>query len=392
MTLDKRPLVLHVMYRFDTGGLENGVVNLINHMPSQTYRHAVLALTEVTDFSQRVQRKDVEFISLRKPPGHGVWQYAKLFKLFRQLHPAIVHSRNLAALEVQMPAWAARAPVRIHGEHGRDVGDLDGNNATYQRVRRFYKPFVHHYVALSRDLASYLADKVRVPLERITQAYNGVDTQRFRPAAGGPSAIGGCPFNPAQHWLVGTVGRMQTVKDQVMLAQAFVRALAVAPELTSRLRLVMVGDGPLRAQALSLLEASGVAHLAWLPGERSDVAEIMRGLHAFALPSLAEGISNTILEAMASGLPVVATDVGGNADLVVQQLTGCIVPPANPAAMAHALVDLALRPSHAQAMGEAGRQRVLGNFSLQAMVSTYQSVYDHQLRIQGFAPQHQDLH
>ena len=72
MSLDKRPLVLHVMYRFDTGGLENGVVNLINHMPSHAYRHAVLALTEVTDFSQRIQRKDVEFISLRKPPGHGV--------------------------------------------------------------------------------------------------------------------------------------------------------------------------------------------------------------------------------------------------------------------------------------------------------------------------------
>ena len=451
MSFDKRPLVLHVMYRFDTGGLENGVVNLINHMPSQAYRHAVLALTEVTDFSQRIQRRDVEFISLRKPPGHGVWQYAKLFKLFRQLRPAIVHSRNLAALEVQIPAWAARAPVRIHGEHGRDVGDLDGNNVTYQRVRRFYKPFVHHYLALSRDLAGYLADKVQVPQTQITQACNGVDTQKFRPATAGAEAIAGCPFDPAQHWLVGTVGRMQTVKDQLTLAQAFVQALAFAPELTQRLRLVMVGAGPLRAEALALLDAAGVAHLAWLPGERSDVADIMRGLHAFALPSLAEGISNTILEAMgnagymreqvmalleaagvahltglpgertdvadimrglhafalpslaegisntileamASALPVIATDVGGNADLLVPQQTGYIVPRANPEAMARGLIDMAMRPSQAQAMGEAGRQRVLANFSLQAMVSTYQSVYDHQLQIQGLSPQLQEHH
>ncbi len=392
MSFDQRPLVLHVMYRFDTGGLENGVVNLINHMPSEAYRHAVLALTEVTDFRLRIQRKDVEFISLRKPPGHGVWQYAKLFKLFRQLRPAIVHSRNLAALEVQMPAWAARAPVRIHGEHGRDVGDLDGNNVTYQRVRRFYKPFVHHYLALSRDLAGYLADKVHVPQTQITRACNGVDTQKFQPATAGAQAIAGCPFNPAQHWLVGTVGRMQTVKDQVMLAQAFVQALALAPELAPRLRLVMVGEGPLRPQAQALLEAAGVAHLAWLPGERSDVADIMRGLHAFALPSLAEGISNTILEAMASGLPVIATDVGGNADLVAPQQTGYIVPPAHPEAMARGLVDLAMRPLQAQAMGAAGRQRVLANFSLQAMVSTYQSVYDHQLRIQSFAPNLQENH
>ena len=120
-------------------------------------------------------------------------QFPKLYKLFRQLRPAIVHSRNLAALEVQLPAWAAGVPVRVHGEHGRDVGDLDGNNLTHQRIRRFYKPFVHHYVALSRDLADYLVNKVHVPLKRITQAYNGVDTARFAPAANGVSIIAGCP-------------------------------------------------------------------------------------------------------------------------------------------------------------------------------------------------------
>ena len=381
MQFDNRPLVLHVMYRFDTGGLENGIVNLINHMPSEVYRHAVLALTEVTDFSRRVQRSDVKFISLRKPPGHGVWQYVKLFKLFRQLRPAIVHSRNLAALEVQVPAWAAGVPVRIHGEHGRDVGDLDGSNMTYQRVRRFYKPFVGHYMALSRDLDEYLVNKVRVRQEKITQAYNGVDSERFFPAQGGPQPIDGCPFDPSQHWLVGTVGRMRTVKDQVTLAHAFVQTLASAPELRTRVRLVMVGEGPLRAHSLSILEAAGIAHLAWLPGERSDVASVMRGLHAFALPSLAEGISNTILEAMASGLPVIATAVGGNADLVVHGQTGYIVPSADPQAMADSLITLASNPIQTRSMGEGGRHRVQANFSLRSMVSTYQSVYDQQLKL-----------
>ncbi|MBK6295869.1 MAG: TIGR03088 family PEP-CTERM/XrtA system glycosyltransferase [Rhodoferax sp.] len=377
---DTRPLVLHVMYRFDTGGLENGVVNLINHMPADAYRHAVLALTEVTDFSQRVQRKDVEFIALHKPPGHGIWQYPKLFRLFRRLRPHIVHSRNLAALEVQVPAWAAGVPVRIHGEHGRDVGDLDGSNVTYQRMRRVYKPFVHRYIALSRDLDDYLVQKVHVPQGKITQAYNGVDTDRFCPAPDGPQPIAGCPFDPAQHWLVGTVGRMQTVKDQTLLAKAFVLALQTDATLKQRLRLVMVGEGPLRAKAQGILEAADVADLAWLPGERSDVADVMRGLHAFALPSLAEGISNTILEAMASGLPVIATAVGGNADLVHQPDTGVVVPAANVEAMARELVRLANDPERSLKMGQAGRQRVLDRFSMQAMVSTYQNVYDSQLR------------
>lgn len=384
MPTDNRPLVLHVVYRFDTGGLENGIVNLINHMPSHAYRHAVLALTEVTDFRQRIVREDVQYISLSKPPGQGVWQYYKLFKIFRQLRPDIVHSRNLAALEVQAPAWAAGVPVRIHGEHGRDLVDMDGNNVTYQRVRRFYKPFIHHYTALSRDLEGYLLDKVHVAQDCITQTYNGVDATHFHSAAEGQQAIDGCPFNPAQHWLVGTVGRMQAIKDQMMLANAFVQALSQYPQLRPRMRLVIVGDGPLRGQVQSLLEASGVADLAWLPGERSDVAHILRGLNVFALPSLSEGISNSILEAMATGLPVVATDVGGNADLVVKGETGHIVAAANPHAMALRLVQLALNPMRAHAMGQAGRERAQNIFSLQAMVHAYQAVYDRQLhRVRG---------
>jgi len=376
---DNRPLVLHVMHRFDTGGLENGVVNLINHMPSNAYRHAVLAMTDVTDFQRRIQRNDVEFISLRKPPGQGVWQYPRLYQLFRELRPHIVHSRNLAALEVQAPAWAAGVPVRIHGEHGRDIGDLDGSNVTLQRVRRMYRPFVHHYTALSRDLALYLNDKVRVPHGNITQACNGVDTERFRAAPAGPQAIAGSPFDPAQHWVVGTVGRMQSVKDQTMLAHAFVQALSMAPALKAHMRLVMVGEGPLRAQVGTVLEAAGLGHLAWLPGERSDVADIMRGLHAFALPSLAEGISNTLLEAMASEVPVVATDVGGNADIVTHGETGLITPAGNPQTMAIHLVALASEPGRARRMGQAARQRAVTDFSMSAMVATYQQVYDQQL-------------
>ncbi|MBO9685090.1 TIGR03088 family PEP-CTERM/XrtA system glycosyltransferase [Roseateles chitosanitabidus] len=371
---DPRPLVLHVMYRFDTGGLENGVVNLINHMPAERYRHAIVALTEVTDFRRRLQRDDVDCYALHKPPGQGFWLYPRLYRLFRALKPAVVHSRNLAALEVQLPAWAARVPVRVHGEHGRDVGDLDGRNRAYQRVRRFYKPFVSHYVALSRDLGDYLTDAIGVPSTRVSQFVNGVDTQRFQRA--GVEAIPGCPFDPAAHWLIGTVGRMAPVKDQLMLTRAFIALIARAPDLRATARLVLIGDGPLRAPCQALLDEAGLADLAWLPGERTDVPAVMRGLHVFALPSLAEGISNTILEAMASGLPVVATAVGGNADLVTAERSGLLVPAAAPDAMAAALLRLARDPALAAAMGEAGRRRVEDDFSMRAMVARYQGLYD----------------
>jgi len=371
------PLVVHVVFRFDVGGLENGVVNLINQMPADAYRHVVVALTEATDFRKRVQRSDVEFIELHKPPGHAIWLYPRLYRLFKHLRPAIVHTRNLAALEVAVPAWLAGVPVRLHGEHGRDVDDLKGEKRRYQWMRRLYRPFVSGYIALSRDLAQYLTNKVGVPERRIVQIYNGVDAAHFNPPRTAlRPAIAGCPFSDPDLWIVGTVGRMQTVKDQLTLARAFVLALRQRPALGTRLRLAMIGDGPLRAQAQALLDEAGVSELCWLPGERADVAEVMQGLSCFALPSLAEGISNTILEAMASGLPVIATDVGGNPDLVTSGVTGEIVPAARPDLLAAALLRLADDPARAASMGQAGRAEVERRFSLQAMVAAYQSLYD----------------
>lgn len=378
---DQPPLVAHVVHRFDTGGLENGVVNLINHMPEGAYRHAVIALTEVADFKKRINRPDVQFIALNKPPGHVLWIYPQLYRLFRQLQPAIVHTRNLAVLETAVPAWAARVPVCIHGEHGRDVGDFDGTNKKYQWVRRFYSPFVKHYIALSQDLAHYLVKPVGINEKRVTQIYNGVDATRFHPATL-RQIIPGCPFKDAGLWLVGTVGRMQTVKDQTNLAQAFVHVLKIAPELRDRLRLVMIGDGPLRQKSMAILQAAGLAELAWLPGERHEIHDIMRGLDCFVLPSLGEGISNTILEAMASGLPIIATAVGGNVELVQDGLNGRLVPPANPEALAIAIAGFVQQPETIKRMGEKSRQLVENHYSMAAMVYNYQQLYD---RLLGYS-------
>lgn len=377
MATEPRPLVLHVVYRFDTGGLENGIVNLINHMPQ--WRHAVLALTDVVPaFSARIAAPDVDCVALHKAPGGGWQVYPAFQRELRRLRPQVVHTRNLAALEMQPVAWAAGVPVRIHGEHGRDASDPDGSVKRYQWLRRAYRPFVQHYVALSRDLEAYLRGPVGVAAEHISQIYNGVDSRRFSPAAA-RQAIAGCPFNEPGLCLVGTVGRMLSVKAQPLLAQAFVQAIVTRPELRRSLRLLLVGGGPLLAECRAVLAAAGLEDLAWLPGERHDIADLMRGLDLFVLPSLAEGISNTVLEAMASGLPVIATDVGGNADLVVDGQSGQsgqIVPPGDVGALAQALLGWADQPERRRTAGALGRQVVERRFSLQAMVASYRQLYD----------------
>ena len=373
---DPRPLIAHVVHRFDVGGLENGVVNLINRLPAGDFRHAVVALTEITAFRDRVARDDVTFHPIGKGDGHGFKVYPALYRLFRALRPAIVHTRNLAALEATVPAAIAGVPVRIHGEHGWDVADLVGSSRKYRLLRRIYRPFVHRYVALSQGLESYLIDAVGVPPARVARICNGVDTARFAPARDGARApIAGSPFNHPDLWVVGTVGRLQHVKDPVTLARAFVRALALVPGAAQRMRLAIVGDGALRAEVEDVLAKARAAHLAWLPGERADVPACLRGLDCFVLPSRAEGISNTILEAMATGLPVIATNVGGNPELIEEGVTGVLVPPEDPEALAREIVACFRAPQLAAARGRGGRARAEQLFSLDGMVRRYGELY-----------------
>ncbi|MGE0099211.1 MAG: TIGR03088 family PEP-CTERM/XrtA system glycosyltransferase [Hydrogenophaga sp.] len=369
----RRRRIVHVVYSFAVGGLENVIVQLINRLPADRFEHVVLSLTTISDFRSRIQPPDVRFIELRKPPGHAVPLYPRIYRLLRELRPEVVHTCNLAALEVAPLAWLARVPLRIHAEHGWDAHDPQGRNPRYQRLRKLYRPFVSHYVAVSRDLDDYLGEKVGVLPARRSLIANGVDTDVFSP---GPLvAVPGCPFVPGRHWLVGTVGRLQTVKNQPLLARAFVRLLREHPQAAQRARLVVVGEGPLRQPVEAILAEAGMQDLAWLPGSRDDVAAVLRMLDCFVLPSQAEGTSCTLQEAMASGLPAVATDVGGTPDLVEEGVTGHLVASDDVAALADGIWRCLEHPERSQAMGRVARERARSRFGMDAMVRPYERLF-----------------
>ncbi len=372
-------LIAHVIHRLNVGGLENGLVNLINNMPDDKYIHVIICLTTSSDFEKRI-KKNVRVYELHKRDGKDLSIYYRLWKLLRKLRPTIVHTRNLSALESGVVAALAGTPVRVHGEHGRDIYDLYGNNAKYKRLRRICSPFIHRFIALSADLESWLGRDVKISPHKIVQLYNGVDTRKFRPRTATSPDSGKFPrgFLSADSIVIGTVGRLEPVKDQLTLLHAFFRLRQIAPELWNQCRLVLLGDGPLRAKIDQILlqEDEQSRKQVWLAGTRNDVPEILRNMHIFVLPSLGEGISNTILEAMASGLPIVATRVGGNAELVQEDLTGRLVPADDPESMAAALRDYLVDPAQRQAHGQAGRKRVEKLFSLSGMVQRYQAVYE----------------
>jgi sugar transferase (PEP-CTERM/EpsH1 system associated) len=359
------PLVVHLIYRFDFGGLETLVAECINRMPADSYRHAIVCLTGYTDFARKISRPDVQLIALNKPPGLAPGIHWKLWKLLRRLRPAVLHSYNLAAIEYACTAALAGVPVRVHAEHGRDASDPQGLNRKHNLLRRWLVPCIDRYIPVSADLQRWLAQVVGVPPAKTLLIANGVDTERFRPRAEG---------REGEDFVIGTVGRIQDVKNHKDLVDAFALLRAMLPQ--RRLRLAIVGNGPLFDALQRQVRDAGLEDAVWLPGSRTDIPELMRGFDVFALPSIAEGTPVTILEAMATGLPVVASKVGGIPEVVDDGATGLLVPPSDAQALADALATYASDPALAARHGAAGRQRVERSNSIAAMVSGYARLYD----------------
>ena len=375
-----RPLTIcHIILRLDFGGLENGLVMLINNMPAERYRHVIICLEHATAFRERIRRKDVEIHEIHKEPGKGLAAYGRVWRLLQRVRPDIVHTRNLPTVDMLAPARLAGVRTLVHSEHGVDAAELAGVPLRYKMLRRLSGLVVSRYVAVSKGLAHWMSAEIRLSREKIAVIYNGVDSEVFRPRGEADTPRPGVlppDFAPPGAFVVGTIGRLEEVKDQTTLVRAFLRALEQRPSLRETLRLIVIGEGSLRAEMESLLEGAGAKPLAWMPGFRDDAPELYRAFDLFVLPSRREGTSNTILEAMASGLPVVATDVGGNPDLVTPEETGSLVPTEDPEALAGAILRYLDNRALAAAHGRAGRDKILRAFSIDAMVRGYGELYE----------------
>lgn len=368
-----RPLIAHVVFRFDYGGLENGVVNVVNGLPEALFRHAIIALTDASDFQRRIRRQDVSVHTLNKRAGKDPASYMRLFRLLRQLRPAIVHTRNLGTLDCTLVARLAGVPSRIHGEHGWDTYDPDGTNRKYRALRRMLNPTIDRFVTVSSELEQWLVQTVGIRAAKVQRICNGVNTDAFRPRTSRERVSIPVERFPPESIVIGSVTRFTEIKDPLNLVRGFIAARR--EPRGAPLRLLMVGDGPLRAPAQAMLDEAGEAANAWLPGSRDDVAALLREMDVFALSSRREGISNTVLEAMASGIPVVASATGGNLELIEDGRTGMLVPAADSQAIARALLSYAADDGMRGQHGRAARARAEKEYSLRRMLADYENLY-----------------
>ncbi len=372
------PLIVHLVFSLDTGGLENGLVNLINRSSTNEFRHMVICLTSSGAFSRRIIRNNVEVVELQKPEGHSLSTFIGLRQLIKQYRPSIVHSRNLAALEFQMATLGLVGIKRVHGEHGRDITDPHGKNWKHNLLRRISRLWIDRYIAVSRELELWLCDCIGVDPSIIIRQANGVDCEVFSEKSVSNEAvlsslaksleIDGC-------YVIGTVGRLAAIKDQRALISAFARMVNMQGGDLKGLCLVIVGDGPMRQDLEDHASTLGISSAVRFCGDRDDVPNLLNLMDVFVLPSIAEGVSNTLLEAMATALPVIATAVGGAPDIIVNGENGFLVDVGDSEKIAKTLTSCIADKDGAREIGFSGRRTVERYYSWPVAVESYSRVY-----------------
>jgi sugar transferase (PEP-CTERM/EpsH1 system associated) len=363
--------IMHVVYSLGIGGLENGVVNLINAMDRERFAHALCCVSRSGPSAEKLTRKDVEIFEIKKnDEARDLFLPWKLARVFKQLSIDVVHTRNWGAIDGVIGARLARIPVVIHGEHGRDMTDPEGTNKKRNLMRKALSYFfVDRYTAVSKKLGDWLISEVGISEKKVQIICNGVDTVKFN--SDDKDFVRAKYHYTPEQLIIGTVGRLDPVKDQQLLIKAFAQLATRHKNLT----LFIIGDGPCRENLERLIQDLELQKNVYLWGARRDVPELLKLFDVFVLPSIAEGISNTILEAMATGLPVIATRVGGNPELVVDGKTGYLVPKEDVNALATALERYILDRSILRKQGAASRERAIQELSLDRMVARYEVLY-----------------
>lgn len=360
--------IAHVVHALDVGGLENGLVNVLNHLDDR-FAHTIMCLSRSGRMAERIKNPHVKIIEMHLPIDRFHFPVIRLAREFQRITPDIVHTRGWATVDAIWAARIAGVPCVIHGEHGREAGDPNGRNRKRNVVRKCLSPLVHQFVTVSDDLKSWLIRTVRIPETKVTTIHNGVDTRRFSPEA--RSAVRISLGLDDSVFTIGTVGRLDPVKDHTSLLQAFLPIARSA----QRVCLIIAGDGPMRRAIESLSSELAISEKIRLLGERHDIPQVLKACDIFTLTSIAEGISNTILEAMASALPVVATRVGGNPELVDDGVSGYLVSARDVSALTAAYESYFYNPKLRDQHGRNARLRAEQKFSLERMASQYAQLY-----------------
>ena len=360
--------ILHICDSFNMGGLENGIINIINGSDNTETSHEICCIRQSGAAATRLN-KPIYIWEINKAPDTTWGHFNQLVRVIKERQPDIVHTRNWGAIDGVIAARIAGVKVVIHGEHGWNIADPGGMNQKRRLARRVLSPFIDKYIAVSDDIRQWLESSCSISSKKIVKIINGVDTQKFHPD--GEKAKIRFQLGLSDEIVIGAAGRLDPIKKFDILVEAF----SVLKMNHEKIKLIIAGDGSESKNIRKKVAEKGVFKDVLLLGERHDLQEIYKIMDIFVLPSLNEGISNTILEAMATGLPVIATRVGGNCELIEHNYTGMLIEPDSVGSLVNALNYYLNNSEIAEQHRKKARMNALSCFSLQAMLDNYNNLY-----------------
>jgi glycosyltransferase involved in cell wall biosynthesis len=359
--------IAHVLSSFGMGGQERVALELAGWQRKRGHRVLAVSIAQAPEgpLAALFRAADVRAETLPKHAGVDASLPVRLATLLGGEHVDVVHTHNPHAMIYGAPAASLARAKSVHTKHG-----MNPDAARRLWLRRTAATLVDAYVAVTPELAKVAAERSECEPSRIHVVPNGIDSARFAPDASARARVRAELGIPGDSWLVGTVGRLAPEKDQALLIRA------MAPLLDERRQLLIVGDGPERAALEAARTATWRAEFCHLIGARGDVAPYLAAMDAFVLSSRTEGLPLGLLEAMATGLPVVSTRVGGIPDLIRNGDNGMLVPAGDEKALLRELVALAGHPTAGLKLGRAGRETVLAGYSLSSMAERYEELYE----------------
>jgi len=358
-------VIVQVLSSFGVGGQERVALDLSIGLRARGHDLTVISLAGGDDgpLAEEFAAAGIATVTIGRRDGLDPLLTARLALQLRRLRADVVHTHNPVPLIYGAPAARLVGAAAIHTKHGRNPG-----GRAHLLLRQQAARLVHAFVAVSGVTAAQAREQQDCAPGKLHVIPNGIRLERFTPDARARAAVRAELGIPDDAWVVGTVGRMDEFKNQVMLVRA------MSGSLSRRHRLVIVGDGPARPAVEALVAGLAEPGYVHLLGRRMDVDRLMPAFDVFALPSRSEGLPLVLPEAMASGLPVVATEVGGVPAVIDEGATGLLVP-VDEVALADALGQLATDPARARSMGKRARIAALSRFSATRMVDDYLSLY-----------------
>ncbi|MBV1911050.1 MAG: glycosyltransferase [Kangiellaceae bacterium] len=361
--------ILHVVLSLGTGGLENGIVNTINGCDREKFKIDVICLRELGELGERIQNPSSEVLFDSKKSNGLMNAVSAIREANNKNNYNFIHTHGWATMLAGFIAKLLdRSPIIINGEHGT----LYFNTFRQRIMQRFLFNRMKINLSVSGALVKEISRRFRVSEKRFIAILNGVDTSRFQPNISNRQRIRSELALDEDILLVGSVGRLVNVKNYPSL----IRAYALIHQQYSKSKLLLVGDGPEREALVKLTEQLDLVNNVIFLGRREDIPAVMNALDIFVLPSFREGLSNTILEAMSSGLPAVVSKVGGSPEIVIEGETGHLFEVDDIAYLSSLVLNLFNKPKQLNDMSRRAREHVTKHYSLLSMVEKYQNVYE----------------